>query len=130
MTSPGAKQITKGIWRLLEVYLFFVVSVMGGVCFGKIAQTGKCKLSPKSEIHQVDHSALQKRTLECFAKPDTHVSKSSDSDLSDHISQKTFIGFWRTLKPEPFCVFTAQEGMIKTPTIASGNCQQNFPLII
>jgi hypothetical protein len=130
MTSPGAKQITKGIWRLLEVYLFFVVSVMGGVCFGKIAQTGKSKLSQKTEIHQVDYTALQKRTLECFAKPHTFKSKTADSENSHYSPQITSVSYWRSMFTDHFFGITSQKSLFSTPTVASDNSQQNFPLII
>lgn len=48
MIGPKAQRIAKELWRVLEVYLFFVVSVLGCTGLGKIPSSLNAKSKDRS----------------------------------------------------------------------------------
>ncbi len=133
MASSGYKQITKNIWRMLEVYLFFVVSVMGGVCLGKISQSGKNKFKTKTEIQLVDFSMLHEKTLKIVSYPKIFLVDSPIQTpvvLSDKATV-SFSAYWRSIFADTHDSFSRRQHVLINPkpellTLA----QQNIPLLI
>ena len=133
MAISGFKQITKNIWRMLEVYLFFVVSVMGGVCLGKIVQSGKNKFKTKTEIHQVDFSMLHEKTLKIVTYPKFFSvdSPAKKAFILSNEATDSFSAYWRSTFTATHELFSLQKHFALYPKpVGITFYQQNFPLLI
>lgn len=94
MTGPKAQRIAREFWRILEVYLFFVVSVLGCTGLGKAPFSFSSKSKDRSSNQKLERRLSLKAVPGEVVPP--HYMKDQLVWLIDfgagksHVSQKQF----------------------------------------